>query len=384
MRNDLIGWLPQAGSPLTEAAMAVAQLGTENPELLLTYGPVARMNPYQALLYQSAPKHGVAVSELISMEKLDEVPNLTGLAKRTAVHLHWINSVIGGAGSQKEANRRVSNFLDSLDLLSESNVDIVFTIHNKLSHDATFIDAELALQQGILDRCAVVHSMTQAGLDSMRDFADIDSDRVIVSGHPLYENVYPNFLTREECRKSLGIRPDEFVLCLFGAIKPYKGLDELKYYWSEYAATCDGPVRLLVAGAPDKTEEAKRFIEWAISHPSVTIQPTKIPYEQVQLFVKASDAGVIPYRRTLNSGSAMLHLTFGRPIVTVNEPAIVEGLPREAYELFSSYDEFSLAVNRIRIRHDSNSPSFTGAVSQSHGVDTISSSFIKQLLSKLC
>lgn len=383
MRNSLIGWQKQAGAPLTEAMHSVAQLDQVPPKLLLTYGPVARMNPYQALLYRGAHEAGVATSELIPLETFREVPSLHGLAHHTAVHFHWINSVIGGAKTTADAKQRVKKFLQDIDEIRSNGVGVVFTIHNKVSHDAVYVEEELSLQQGILDRSTVVHSMTHAGIDSMQGFADIDTNKVVISPHPTYQAVYPDYLPKSECRRALGIRPDEFVISFFGAIKPYKGLNELRKMWQDLERQTDRRMRLIIAGSPDGSAEAHEFLSWASKHPSVVLQPTKIPFEQVQLYVKAADAGVIPYRRTLNSGAAMLHLTFGNPIICVDEPALYEGLPRGAYYKFEDSESFSSAVSKAV---DQSAEELTAArreLRESRSPSVTSEQFMNDLLSKL-
>jgi glycosyltransferase involved in cell wall biosynthesis len=50
---------------------------------------------------------------------------------------------------------------------------------------------------------------------------------VFYSPHPSYLGDVPNTVTREEARFELGVRPDATVFLSFGAIKPYKGVEEL-------------------------------------------------------------------------------------------------------------------------------------------------------------
>ncbi|AJE66433.1 hypothetical protein SB89_02060 [Corynebacterium glutamicum] len=308
------------------------------------------MNPYQALLYSSCNSYGIAPTELIPFNTFSKVDKLKNLADEVVIHFHWINSILATALDAEEAKRRVKETRTELDRLKNQGIKFAFTLHNKLSHDAKFIDAEIELQQTIINHCDVVHSMSRAAISSMREFASIPQEKTIYAPHPTYRNVYPDFLPKAECRKSLGIRPEEFVISLFGAIKPYKGLKMLMEQWREIAASSDVPLRLLVAGDADGSIEANDFINWATLEPSVTIHPQKVPFEQVQLFVKSADAGIIPYGRTLNSGAALLHLTFGNPIITVNEPALVEGVPPSLFETFNDADDLAYAISNALSR----------------------------------
>ncbi|AIK86877.1 glycosyltransferase [Corynebacterium glutamicum] len=344
MKSNLIGWVPQGSPPLTEAMHALPYARGEK-KIALAYTPVARMNPYQALLYSSCNDYGIAPTELIPFDTFKKADKLRGLADEVVVHFHWINSILATASDTENARWRVGKTRVELERLRDHGIKFAFTLHNKVSHDAKYIDAEIELQQAIIDHSDVIHSMSRAAITSMGDYASVPEDKVIYAPHPTYENVYSDFLSKAECRKALGVRPEEFVISLFGAIKPYKGLGLIMDRWREIANNSDVPLRLVIAGAPDKTKEAQDFVNWAILEPSVTIHPEKVPFEQVQLFVKSADAGIIPYGRTLNSGAALLHLTFGVPIIVVNEPALTEGIPSAVFETFNDGDDLPAAIS---------------------------------------
>lgn len=350
MRKQLIGWTQQPGGPLTEALSSISQLQPKIPELLLFYGPVARMNPYQALLYSSFAEENIAIAELIPVNNFKEITRTAGFSKRTAVHFHWINFVLQGASSKENAAWRVGKFLKEIDDLRSAGVLVVFTIHNKVPHDVEYPDEELNLQQGLIDRADIIHIMSRSAIASMREYATIAEEKCLVAPHPLYSGVYSDFLSRTECRRMLGIQPGEFVISLFGAIKPYKGISELRRKWEGICSELDHPIRLVVAGAADDSEETREFVDWASAQANVIIETKKIPFEQVQIFVKCADAGIVPYDRTLNSGAAMLHLTYGIPIICKNEPSIVEGLPENLVFTFDELEEIPGAIRQVQSR----------------------------------
>jgi glycosyltransferase involved in cell wall biosynthesis len=47
----------------------------------------------------------------------------------------------------------------------------------------------------------------------------------------------------------------------------------------------------------------------------VTIVPEKVDDARIQYFMNASDAVVLPYRRSLTSGAAVLAMSFARPCI---------------------------------------------------------------------
>lgn len=384
MKNPMIGWLPQPGSPLTEASHSLSLLEKSGPRVLLGYTPVARMNPYQALLYQECYKYGIASSEIIPFNAYPSFSELCKMADAAVVHFHWINSVLQGARDEANAKWRVDREKAKLEKLANSGVKIAFTIHNKVAHDAVYMDAELELQQAFLDNATAIHTMSEAGIDSMQEYAQIDASKIILAPHPTYEGVYSNYLSRDECRRALGIRPDEFAFSMFGAIKPYKGLDVLREAWSTFSKSVSRPVRLIVAGAPDESQQARSFVDWAMNEPSVTIQPTKIPFEQVQLFVRCADVGLIPYTRTLNSGSALAHLSFGVPILVSNEKALFENLPSGTYETFTGSQDLLPALERAMKKFEkADLRKDFASLKEARNPRKISAEFSEQLLSKI-
>lgn len=384
MKSNLIGWVPQVSPPLTEAMHGLPYAQGEK-KIVLAYTPVARMNPYQALLYSACNDHGIAPTELIPFDTFKKADKLLGLADEVVVHFHWINSILATASDSENAKWRVGQTRIELERLRDQGIKFAFTLHNKVSHDAKYTDAEIELQQTIIDHSNVIHSMSRAALTSMREYASVPKDRTIYAPHPIYKNVYPDFLPKAECRKALGIRPEEFVISLFGAIKPYKGLKVMMDRWGEIAKNSEIPLRLVVAGAPDGTKEAQDFVNWAILEPSVTIHPEKIPFEQVQLFTKSADVGIIPYGRTLNSGAALLHLTFGVPIIVVNEPALTEGLPSSLFETFNDGDDLAGAISSAIYRFtDSDLSTDFLRLEQERAPHIVSSEFSKNLLAKIC
>lgn len=351
MRSSLIGWQQQPAGPLTEARQAL-EYGSGSPRTLLTYTPVARMNPYQALIYSAFSEKGIATSEIIPAARVSALPSIRDIAENFVLHLHWPSFFIAGADSEDAADKKVDSALAQLDELKKNDIHILFTLHNKISHDAKYLDSEVRLQQEILDRANTIHSMSFAALDSMEAFARVPREKVIVAPHPTYENVYPTFLSREECRKSLGISPDEVAFSLFGALKGYKGLSRLQKVWPSIVRASDRRLRLVVAGQPDDSAEAREFVEWAFNEPSVLIQPAKIPFEQVQVYVKSCDVGLAPYDRTLNSGAAMLYLTFGLPVVLPREKSLTEDLPENSYVTFSTDAEMITAFQEAARKAD--------------------------------
>lgn len=329
MLVDWQGYKPGPSSPVSEGFQALRS--TAGPDgkapFLLGYGPVARVNPYQALLYGSFERHGFATTPVFDVTKLRELTHLKPLTSGVGLHLHWTSSVIAGAHNEREASLKSRGFLGRIDGFKESGGKLVWTAHNLYPHDSRFVDVDLALQQGIAERADVVHVMANATATALGDHLRLDESKVIVAPHPSYQGAYENYLSRSEARQSLGLDADEVVFVLFGALKSYKGLSELAEGFDELCRRgTPFRFRLLVAGAADDTQVVQDFVKWAVVHPMVVIDTKTVAQHRVQNFLNAADIGLLGYTRSLNSGAALLYQTFGLPVLATDTPVLRESL----------------------------------------------------------
>lgn len=346
MRAEFEGWQTQPASPIVEALAAVrtVQHLTDKKPLVLGVTPVARLNPFQSLLYQGFAHHGIAASPVNVPRDFPYLADLRSGGYDVAVHLHWLSFVLSNATTAKEAAVAVEAFSETLARFADAGGRTVWTIHNVLPHDAKFIDEEIALRQAVADAADVVHVMSRATVEAVKHTVSVDPDKVLFSPHPSYAGAYPTNVTREDARLALGIEPSETVFTMFGAIKPYKGLDGLLDAFDRAQRSTNRRLRLVVAGAPDGTPSAQQFVERCLAHPDVLIQPAKVPADHVQNYVAAGDIGLAPYNRILNSGAALLYTTFGLPVVVPNEASVRENLPAGAHVAFDGPDALGDAL----------------------------------------
>jgi len=304
-----------AGDITLEAIAAQRALEANGHEpLLLGYHPVARMNPYQALLYQRSWAAGVAALPIVREARIAELADLARRGSPTVLHLHWLNQVLAHAGSARDAQGLRKAFLKVVDAYLAAGGRLAWTVHNIVPHGARFEAEEAALSADIVDRCTAVHVLAAGTPELVADWFAIPADKILQVPHPSYVGAYEDFITRDQARHELGLWPDEIVHVVVGAIKPYKGLNELLDAWDALAV--DGaPRRLVVAGGPSDEAGIAETLERAAIHPSVLLHARKIPAAEMQIFLRAADVAVMPYLRSLNSGALMLALTFGLPVV---------------------------------------------------------------------
>jgi glycosyltransferase involved in cell wall biosynthesis len=315
-------------------------LGADRP-MLLAYHPVARLNPFQALLYSAAWEAGVAPLPMPDLAELDGVAGLAGLGVSVVLHLHWTNTVLAGVPADGAAAATAA-FLARLDRFRAAGGRLAWTVHNVLPHDSVRPSDEAALQQAILDRADAVHVLASDTATAVGGYFALPPARTFHVPHPSYFGVYETTLTRAEARYQLDLDVDDTVYALVGAIKPYKGLDDLLTAFDVLYAE-DPRRRLLVAGAPDHDAVTTAFVRRCERHPGILVRSSRIPAAEMPVYLRAADAVVLPYLRTLNSGVLLLAYTFGLPVVAPGVPGIAELLGPDTARSFSPGDAADLA-----------------------------------------
>ena len=134
-----------------------------------------------------------------------------------------------------------------------------------------------------------------------------------------FNNMVPRTdMTREAARHQLGLGNKEKVLLFFGNIAPYKGLE---YAISAMALLKERMVglRLIIAGRVKDCEEYWHGIRDLIDdrglQKSVHLHVRYIPDEEVEIFHKAADAMILPYKHIFQSGVLFLSYSFGLPVI---------------------------------------------------------------------
>ncbi|MGZ8501386.1 MAG: glycosyltransferase [Candidatus Limnocylindrales bacterium] len=370
-----------------EAARRLEALGHE-PPTILAFHPVTA-NPFQPQLYRQTWQNGLAPVPLHRIEELDELVRLPALGIRTVLHLHWTHGVLAGIDDEATGRAAIAGFLARIDRFTDAGGKLVWTVHNVLPHDARFHRLEAELQQAIVDRSVAVHILAAGTVNAVADWFTIPPDKVVHVPLPSYRGVYQDIYSRDEARHRLGIAEDEVVYGLFGALKPYKGLAVLLDAFD--AVTADHPRRrrLLVAGAPDRAEVTAAFIERCRDHPLVTLHARRIPDDEMQLFLRATDVAVLPYEDVLNSSVLFLVLTFGLPVITPATGGIAEEMAPTFGRTYDAADPGSLAA-AIRAADELLEPGAREqareaaiALAAEHDPDRIGEAFARGLLSRV-
>ena len=125
-------------------------------------------------------------------------------------------------------------------------------------------------------------------------------------------------LTPDEAKRRLGLRQDEKAILFFGRITPYKGLEILVEAFQKNLPSADN-YRLIVAGRPEEATAATYWVPIRealgaeVQEGRVLLRAEHIPDAETELYFKAADVLVLPYRDIYQSGILFLGYSFGLP-----------------------------------------------------------------------
>lgn len=144
-------------------------------------------------------------------------------------------------------------------------------------------------------------------------------------------------LTSSEAKARLGIEQAERTILFFGRITPYKGLEYLVGAFSQLLLQ-SSTYRLIIAGRPDNdSRDYCQSIQELIARQElgkrVLLRIEFVPDSETELYFKAADVLVLPYRQIYQSGVLFLAYSFGLPVIATN----VGGLPDEIIEGQTGY-----------------------------------------------
>jgi D-inositol-3-phosphate glycosyltransferase len=146
-------------------------------------------------------------------------------------------------------------------------------------------------------------------------------------------NTVPNTgLTPDEAKIQLGFRNRERTMLFFGRITPYKGLEYLITSLRQLSAKRHD-YRLIIAGRPDNCEqywnEIRQSIQPEVDSGQILLRSEFIPDEMTEVYFKAADVLLLPYRHIYQSGVLFLGYGFGVPVLAADvgslKDDVVEG-----------------------------------------------------------
>jgi glycosyltransferase involved in cell wall biosynthesis len=262
-------------------------------------------NPYTWLLYTHLAALGVEVR--------DFTPERVLRGGYDLLHVHWPEKAMTAPGRVGRAGGALAA-IALLEVAHRRGARIVWTAHNARPHEARdgwldqwYWDEVVRRVDGVIHPSGAGRAVVEARYPALaRRPAD-----VVWLGH--FRGTYPDRVTQREARAGFDVPEDARVVAFLGLVRPYKNVPHL--IRTVRSLPTDSPVILLVGGEPLTPALAAEVRAAAGEDRRVRLALHHIPDEDVQRYLRAADLVVLPFTDITNSGSALLALSFDRPVL---------------------------------------------------------------------
>jgi len=244
------------------------------------------------------------------------------LRRGDALALDWPSFHYYAPGRAARTWFGLARFAALLALLRLRGVRIVWTAHNLYPHDGgRALRAHRVGRRLVTGLASAIGVHGAAAAERVRGEFGVSAARLLPLEHGHWIGYYPNAIARDAARARLGIAARDYVYLFIGICKPYKNLEALIAAHGELADDS----RLWIAGHFQSDDYRARVTHAATAAGArVTVHAGHVAPGDLQLYLNACDAVVLPYREILTSGAAMLALSFGRPVIAPRLGALAE------------------------------------------------------------
>ncbi len=280
--------------------------------------PGTRHNVFPRMLYSTLPSEVWRLRSPRKLWALNRVVREAGPGD--VLHVQWTWPFLSDAGSPAQVGDRIQAFHAHLEAALRRGMRLVWHVHNVVSHDSAFPECEWDLNALLAEKAHAVVQLNTVTSERLSEQVALDRRKVVTIRHSSYLGEYPSSVTQQAARKALGISQGETYVGFVGQIRPYKGIETLldAYEMQEGSHRW----KLLVAG--QLYEQTNGDIRNRLQKAEAVTQFEFVRDDELQLWFRAADVLVFPYREVLNSGSAYLSATFGRPVVLPDLPQFEE------------------------------------------------------------
>jgi UDP-glucose:(heptosyl)LPS alpha-1,3-glucosyltransferase len=301
------------------------------------------MNPYQRLLYDHLGAEGF---ELEPQARFALRWLIAARGRVDVLHFHWpegLYSLGRGPAWLRPAGSwaKLGLFAVRLGAARALGYRIAWTVHQVYPHGSRGWGRD-RLASLVLSRAAHVllaHDETTRGRAAAA-LGRRAASRVALVQHGSYVGVYPPGRSRAEVRRRLGLADDTFVFLSFGELRAHKCW---RFVIRAYRATTRADTALVVAGLA-RSEELQRALRTEVGDdPRIRLLLDYVADEEVAELFGAADAAVVARDDGGTSGSLVLPLSLGVPVIAADCPAYRSLTGGEASGwLFRPGDESSL------------------------------------------
>lgn len=287
-------------------------------------------NPYTWLLCSHLTTLGVRIRDFTPARALR--------GGYDVLHVHWPEKALNA----ESLLGRVAGAVAALAMLDAARLHgarVVWTAHNAWPHESRHPKLEEWFWSAVVRRVDTVIHPSVAGRQAVEARYPQLARRphaVVPMGH--FRGAYADTVSREDARAAFGISDGARVVAFLGLVRPYKNVPHLVRTVRALPRAA-GEVVLLVGGAPHTAALADEVREAAGGDPRVRLALEHIPDDDIQRYLRAADLVVLPFRDITNSGSALLALSFDRPVLLPARGAMAELQALAGADWVCTYDE---------------------------------------------
>lgn len=272
----------------------------------------------------------------------DQRPNVGFIAKVFRIFTYYLKLMTYAASARPKIfhilwNNKFETFDRTLLMLYYKlfGKRVVLTAHNvnkrrRDSRDSFLNRLTLRIQYRLADHI-FVH--TEKMKSELMDQFGVSADRSSVIPFGINNSVPNTDLTAAQAKERLHVHENEKAILFFGRIKPYKGLEYLIAAFQKLACR-SADYRLMIIGRLEEgceqywasiQKEIREYIEAG----RVTLRIEFIPDSDIELYFKACDVLILPYKEIFQSGVIFLGYSFGLPAIIADvgslKDDVVEG-----------------------------------------------------------
>jgi glycosyltransferase involved in cell wall biosynthesis len=223
---------------------------------------------------------------------------------------------------------------------------IVWTVHEVDVHDATRLTWMHAASRRLLWKLADIvftHS-PDVRTEAVRRWGAKPHLHTIPIGS--YDGAYPSEMTREAARARLGIPAGAFTFVFFGNVRPYKGVDLLIAGFRDLVR--DHPEAQLVLAGKPYSAEFRAEVEASLQGvPNVHLALGYVPDDEIQVYLRAADCFVAPYKYIETCSAIYLALAFDLPVIIKSEGNVVDFATQNIGLFLRDASEVGAAMRRM-------------------------------------
>lgn len=303
-----------------ERPAAAPALSTRSRTRIASFPPVLSTNPYQRLLYGELARAGLGLQEQAQFRFgwLWRQRRAVGL-----LHFHWPEAYYRYGARRIHALTSwplLALFWLRLAVAKGLGYHIAWTIHQLQPHESANPLLERTGSRVLAAASDVLLAHDAATAEHARAALGRRAAGVVVVPHGSYVGVYPAGRPREAVREELGVAEDAFTFLCFGDLRTYKEIDLLLDAFSGAAL----PNAALVLAGEAKSERMTRLAQGAEADSRVRTRLGFVPEARVAEIFGACDVVVLPRGDGGTSGSLILALSLGLPVIAARTPSYEE------------------------------------------------------------